>query len=328
MAQIDATVQINDRTRAWSRTMMAGENDKYLPVQFSDLTSDPNLSRPPDYFLYVFNISWLPHVMSCPPNFPNIQLRACPEDHDWLQVWSVPSTVNEKWVDSASGELRGKGTVAEYFVTNMLNPNNLTGNCWQEVDNSLDAGGMDLTQRGVFWSRGMPFGDDEFEAVIASIPDLTNLLKMHPHLLEDEKRKYAKPLPEEVERAKKRMVAHYQKCIARANECASRNALTEITPEDHAAVDYLVTNRYMRSNPTWHTVIQAPETCPNCGGELKPGASFHLAEFGLCVLPTQEAWKRAIGAGLKKREDVPEELVWWEAGVPPRGPGRPRKEAE
>lgn len=257
---IDANVYTNERTAQLSRAMTSRQNQDALPVAWTDMTADPNFSRAPDFHIFFFNISHVEHHASCPPCFPDIALRACPPEKPWELVYAIPNVVNEKWVDSASGEIRGKGTDGRYFATNLLNPANTSGNQWNSAEDWSDAGGMDLTRRGVFWSMGK------------------------------------EPRSEELQKARERLIKHYQRMIRQADDYASRQQLDFINLEHHAAADYL------KVRATWHTAVEVPEDCPNCGGSIKKGAAFHPAEGGgICVID----WQRTINAGVKKLNDVP-----------------------
>jgi hypothetical protein len=49
--------------------------------------------------------------------------------------------------------------------------------------------------------------------------------------------------------------------------------------------------------------------CPNCFEKVPQGAGFHRSEMlqSICVID----WKRAVEAGVKKKEDVPDSKRWW-----------------
>jgi hypothetical protein len=54
------------------------------------------------------------------------------------------------------------------------------------------------------------------------------------------------------------------------------------------------------------------KTCETCGESIQAGAKFHKSEtLGvICINPSVEGWKAAVNAGIKSREDVPEEFRW------------------
>lgn len=114
------------------------------------------------------------------------------------------------------------------------------------------------------------------------------------------------PTDEEVMKAVQRKEAFYRKRLdqCRALEASDPKSLYAfLTPTDHVAADYF------GEEFTWHKVSKKAESCPNCGEPIKAGVAFHpCGALGgvLCVID----WKRAVEAGVKKLEDVPESKRW------------------
>jgi hypothetical protein len=120
------------------------------------------------------------------------------------------------------------------------------------------------------------------------------------------------PTDEEVAKAIQRKEAFYRRRLnqARALEASSPKDLhLFLTPTDHIAVDYFARVYESEEQFSWHKVMVMPSKCPNCGESIKTNVAFHAsAALGgvLCVID----WKRAVEAGVKKLEDVPESKRW------------------
>lgn len=251
-----------------SKTMMQSENMQ--TVQLIDFTKDANVSRPPDYFVYIYNIAYRTFEIRRPPYFPIVRLSACPPTEPYVKVMSIPNIVNEKWVDSASGEIRNRGTQGERFAMDLINPANIGVDMWASVSAEaswIDGGTDDMSRRGLFFSRNDP------------------------------------PTQEELDKAKARLETHYRRMLAQADEL-SRDPKTfrEIGPEHHAAAEYF------RVKASWHVIAELPSVCENCGETIKPGIPYHVNGVGVICI---RDWQATVKAGVKKREDVPEELRWW-----------------
>jgi hypothetical protein len=305
---VDAVVVPNSpRAAIQARTLTQESNMQ--TVRLTDFSGNAYLDRQPEYYLSVFNIAPKQFVVNRPPQFSTIVFARCPEGQPWAKVATIPDIVGEKWVNADSGKIDTNGIPGEKFATDLVNPSNLGINVWQEVTDEqmtwIDGGTNDLTRRGVFWSRN-------------EVPGRTCL--MHGgcgELMECPVCK--RGTLDELHLAKSRMEKHYKQLLLQADQYQREGHMREIGPEHHMAGDYF----HVRS--PWHVVAELPSSCPNCGDAIKEGVAFHVNAVGaICVLPTQDAWKRTVTAGVKKKSEVPEELRWWE---PPQR-GRPKKEAE
>ena len=69
---------------------------------------------------------------------------------------------------------------------------------------------------------------------------------------------------------------------------------------------------YARLKTPYNTALTEMKTCETCGESIPAGAKFHKSEtLGvICINPSVEGWKAAVNAGIKSREDVPEEFRW------------------
>lgn len=115
--------------------------------------------------------------------------------------------------------------------------------------------------------------------------------------------KNEEPTDEEMDKARKRMEKRYRALLAEADELERAGERKRITADHYLAADYF------DYKSGWRTRAEAPSACPVCGSSMKAGAAFHVLDGGgLCI----NDWKRVVAAGVRKREDVPEELRWWE----------------
>ena len=278
------------------KAMEQGENFKM--VSLIDYTADANVSRAPDYYLYVFNVAPRDFEVRRPPSFPFIKFGRCPKDlqeaatlnineNDLVivngqivarKVMTAPNIVNEKWIDSASGETRVRGIVGERFLMDAINPANLGVDMWKQGEDSwIDSGSDDLSRRGIFFTRNNP------------------------------------PEAFEIAKTKERMEKHYRKLLLEADELWNDEKTRRLVgPEHHSAAEYF----HVRAK--WHTVAELPTLCENCGEEVKAGAAFHLTAFGVCV----RDWQRTVAAGVKSKSDVPEEKRWWKDEPEVAGKGK------
>jgi len=168
---------------------------------------------------------------------------------------------------------------ARRLAQDICNPDNLTLNQDIKLDPSrIYSIGNDYGRLGVFWSLA------------------------------------PKPTDEELRKAIARKEEYYRARLmeARKLEMTNPKALFEyLGIIDHVAADYF------QEEYTWHRTPQRPVFCPNCGETIKPGAAFHSSPaLGglLCIID----WKKAIVAGVKRHEDVPEEARWWKPQKEPQ----------
>jgi hypothetical protein len=111
------------------------------------------------------------------------------------------------------------------------------------------------------------------------------------------------PSAQELANAKDRMQRHYKVMLQQADELAvDPKTRREIGMEHHLAAEYF------RAKSSWHIVAEIPVTCPNCGDSIREGIAYHMGPLGPCIID----WKRAVAAGVRKKEDVPEEARWWD----------------
>lgn len=257
-----------------SAVMTQRENMVLLPFTLQDFTQDANISRPPDYHIYVYNIAPRRFEIRRPPNFPCIVFGPCPKGQEYVKVGVFPNIVNEKWVDADTGETRNRGIQGERFVMDLLNPVSLGIDMWNAPVSQdrawLDQGTDDATRRGLFFSTDDP------------------------------------PKPEHIRITRERMEAHYKTLLQQADQAYMSNEVDQrrtIGPEHHMAAEYF------HAKSAWHIIAEIQPQCPNCGEFIAKDVAFHRNTLGfICVLD----WHRAVKAGAIKREDVPVECRWWD----------------
>lgn len=185
-----------------SRALSAAESEQVLKSpEFVDFGADPNFSRPPDYYLYIYNISERGFVVHRPPTMPHITIAARKAGEAYATVMRIPNIFNEKYVEAFTGRINITGIRGEQLASNLLNPANLTDDCWANASNWSDTGN-DLTVRGCFWSRNNP------------------------------------PTEAELQKARARMETYYRTLVTQANEHQAANRFGEIGPEHHVAAEY------------------------------------------------------------------------------------------
>ena len=253
---------------AVSRKMTDLENTKGLV--FTDWRQDANLNRPVDYYLFIYNIERRAHQIGRPPQHGMIPIAACPRDKPWWKARSVPNIVQEPDVND-NGEIRSRGLAGERFATDLLNPCNTGVDIWAEI-----------TREDLTW-------------IDSGTEDLTVRgvfwTRNDP------------PADWELAKCRERMEKFYRGKIEQARRYA-RTADTRlmINNDHHYAADYF------RIREEWHSVVELPALCPNCG-EVLPLATvaYHKNSMGdRCVID----WQRAVESGAIRESDVPESKRW------------------
>lgn len=258
MPEINARIEHNFDTAPINNAMGESAAHRWnTGVSLTDFRQDPNISRLPDYWIHIYNISGRAFRVERPPYAPVINIPACPSGEPFKLALSIPNIFNEKTVSPDSGELVVKGLQGERCATDILNPINTSNDPWLEVNHPesiwLDNGGNDLTKRGCFWSKENP------------------------------------PSNADLARARERMERFYRNLLKEGNEMQHSGRSKDITPEHHIAAEHFgVTN-------AWHTSIIATTTCPQCGENIQPGIAFHKNSLGgACVLDWKKAVESGV----------------------------------
>lgn len=198
----DATINL-DSPLAASRTreLTQQANNEALPIALMDFSNDPNIDRPPDYHLYLYNIAPIGHILHKPPLAPLVQIPPCPPGEPYICFGTIPNIVNQKWPDAFTGQVHNTGSRGELLANDLLNPSNNTTQQWLDTHDWANVG-TDLTIRGCFWSRDNP-------------PSAADLAK-----------------------ARTRMETHLQRLVEEANNLFNSGKPNDISPDHHQAAAY------------------------------------------------------------------------------------------
>jgi hypothetical protein len=249
MAEVNATVS--------ARPDLSMAENKAHNFEFNFNVNDYLLSRKPEYFVYLFNISETTYTVARPPIAQKITIpgRTTNTEYALAGRFPQPMWVPEGSVDQSA--LRIDAQDARRFAMDICNPDNLGLNQDAHINpRDVLSQGANLGQKGVFWSLNEV------------------------------------PTKEELAAAKRRMENYYTAILtkAEAHAVSSPGTLSDyLTPEHHAAADY-----FGQEYP-WHTKRSRPMDCPNCGTRIKEGVAYHIVDGDLCVLDwarTVKAGKR------------------------------------
>lgn len=271
MAEVQASVKYSERL-SQAQTAVHNEGFAYGSQNYA-------FSRRPDYFIYLYNVSDMTHVVSRPPLFADAKLpgRQGRELFHYIGKFPQPLNLPKGNVDSNEVDFFIQDT--RRFVTDMLNPDNLTINQDAVIEKSTSGGTNDLGAKGIFWSFNGP--SEEWENPTRRNPDGTT----HSET----------PTAEEVKAATQRMEKRYRFILNEAKTVEVSNPKEmpdKVTPELHAAAEYF------GETYSWHNKQVRADYCPQCGEKIRAGAAFHKTEDGgYCVLD----WDRAIKAGARTR---------------------------
>lgn len=228
------------------------------------------MSRPPEYFVYIYNVSQSTFTVSRPPMIREFKIPGRKDTERYAIATRLPQPVMIPKGNVDSNEVDMVPTDCRRIAMDIIHPDNIGIDQDAFIDPKNSSGiGNNLGAKGVFYSLNGPgatqFGGKE------------------------------EPTKEEIDRAYTRMEKFYQFKLdeARAMEVSNPADLSKlISPEHHAAADYFGEER------PWHTKKTRPMDCPNCGERIKQGAAFHKTEEGVfCIID----WKRAIAAGIRTR---------------------------
>ena len=231
--------------------------------------------RKPEYFVYLYNVSEMEHIVSRPPLFEGMKLpgKKGREMARYIGKFPQPVVVPKGNVDS--NEIDYLTLDARRFVTDIINPDNLGINQDAEVK-STSGGTNDLGAKGIFWSFNGPGN-----SVNGVNPDGTEALE--------------EPRADEVQSAIRRLEKRYRFILNEAKTVEVSNPKEmpdKVTPELHAAAEYF------GETYSWHNKQVRADYCQLCGEKIRAGAAFHKTEDGgYCV----NDWDVAIKAGARTR---------------------------
>lgn len=238
---------------------------------------DINLIRDPKRFIYVGTVSKRNFDIERPPLFPKLRVPACAPTERFKMVAKVPDPFNQAIQDTDNGRLRGVAHDGLRVAIDLVNPNNISTNFdWVCPP---EAANEVATGYGCDLSKQGVFISLEW-------PPLEDTLA------KAEQRRY-------------NMYESMRRSIDRQNE---KDALEMVAMNS----DFDMMADFFGLTYTWHKKMQALITCPNCMGQAPQGAAFHKVGDAICVID----WRKAVGAGVKKKEDVPEDARWWSEDEP------------
>jgi hypothetical protein len=247
-----------------------------------DFNFDANeylLSRPQDFWVYLFSISERSYEIYRPPIIRHMLLVGKAPKAKYALCARFPHPLNVPDASVDSSELGIKQMDARRLCQDICNPDNL-GFDQNSVTGVPTSIGNNLNAKGVFWVTEKECTFDP----------------------EDTKRN--KPIPPQkyLDDAQKRMEVHYRTLVEKANTVHSSKPsdLAELlTPEHLSAAEYLEENFGMQF--AWHARMARLEQCDLCGEKTKAGVAFHrMEDGGICV----RDWVRAVKAGARSRADA------------------------
>lgn len=253
------------------------QNKNLSPFQF-----DRNITRSPENVITIFTVNTLPQFSAS----GKVGFAGRPKDKRYLKVGSISDPSYD--FDSLSVEGQpGRNVVnaddGEWKAMDWLNPENVFKLDQDYIVPGLADYSTDLLQRGVFYIKR------KYNAADGNVDD--------------------KPTEQEIVAAENRLKKRRGALVMLYHRTSSSNPgrLAGIMSEE--MVEAL--NVAGISTP-YNSALQEKIPCGNCGEMKLATAKFHRSESlgALCIDPSTEGWKAAVNAGIKKREDVPEDFKW------------------
>ena len=230
-------------------------------VDWNFSTADYMLSRPADFFVYLFNIAKQEYKISRLPVIKEMVIPARKEGEKYARVTKLPSPMKMPKGNIDSNEIDIVIMDGRRMAMDIINPDNWTLDQDAVLTHS-DSVGQNIGRLGVFWS----LNEEPTEAELAA--------------------------------ATRRLETHYRNLLteARTTETSNPAALPAvITPAHHAAADYF------SEQLNWHKKEIRLESCPRCGQPAKVGVPFHMLDGGGFCIDGVEGWKKAVASGVKSR---------------------------
>lgn len=257
---------------------------------------DPSMSRPPEYYIYLYTISKREFTVLRAPLIRSLIIPACLPTERFRLVTRLSQPFPQPDINPVNGDVivhdRGKSHDARYIAQDICNPDNLTLDQDAYIgmsDRFVSGYGTNLSAQGVFWSLSNP------------------------------------PSEEEIKAAERRREIYYGKLWEQANMLSASDPkalAVALTQDHHMAAEYF------GRETSWHQVLRPMADCPNCGEKIRPGIAFHKnQELGvICIIDPERAAKAGVkipvaepSAFEAEQFDKPQQPV-------KRGPGRPRKD--
>lgn len=259
-AQLHSTSAIN--------TGAASSLSKINNMEWNFSTADYMLSRPADFFVYLFNIAKQEYKISRLPLIKELTIPARKEGEKYALITKLPSPFKCPKGNIDSNDIDVVIMDGRRMAMDIVNPDNFSLEQDAVITHS-DSIGQNLGRLGVFWSLNNP------------------------------------PTEEELAKATRRLEAHYRNLLveARTTETSNPAALPAVlTPAHHAAADYF------HETFNWHKKETHLENCPRCGSPANVGAPFHPMEGGgLCIGDWDKAIKAGVRSRAQAYEATEDE---------------------
>lgn len=239
-----------------------------------DPTIDINLLREPKRFVHIYTVSKRDFFIQRPPLFPGLKVPACAASDRYRKVASIPDPFNQAVQDVNNGRMVGTAHDGLRVAIDLVNPNNITTNFDWEVP--VEALNLIATGHGCDLSQ---------QGVFISLSD--------------------PPQEIQITKAEAKRRKYYEFLRTTIDQQTEKDALTLVAGN----IDFHLMADFFGLTYPWHKVMTAFVTCANCQERVPEGAAFHKLGDSICVLD----WKKAVSAGIKKKEDVPEDHIWWDS---------------
>ena len=238
-----------------SRPDLSTAMTKANNIDWNFSTADYMLSRPADFFVYLFNIAKQEYKISRLPIIKEMIIPARKEGEKYAKVTKLPSPMKVPKGNVDSNDIDIIVMDGRRMAMDIINPDNLSLDQDAVITGSFSVG-QNMGRLGVFWSLNEV------------------------------------PTEKELADATRRLEVYYRSLLteARSIEVSNPQALPAVlTPATHAAADYF------HETFNWHKKEVHLENCPRCGSPARVGAPFHpLDGGGLCIGDWDAAIKAGV----------------------------------
>jgi len=241
--------------------------DRANNVDYQFVAANYLLTRKPDAYVYLYNVSEQEFKVSRPPILREMRIPARDYGKRYKLITSLPIPLLTPKPNVDAQEYDVVALDTRRFAMDIVNPDNTSLNQDMPVDPKEHISeGNNLGALGLFWSMNNPPSDTEVEAAI------------------------------------RRMEKRYRNLIDEADALqlsAPAQVSQLLTPSHHLAAEYFAEAH------DWHKVSrrkdELTDECPNCFTKIKKGAAFHKTDEGiLCIID----WPRAIKAGVRTKQQA------------------------
>jgi hypothetical protein len=264
MSEISAQIRNTSAVNSGAASSLSKINN----VDWNFSTADYMLSRPADFFVYLFNIAKQEYKVSRLPILKEMIIPARVEGEKFARVTKLPSPFKMPKGNVDSNEIDIVVIDGRRVAMDIISPDNWTLDQDAVIAHS-DSVGQNLGRLGVFWSTN----ETPTEAELAA--------------------------------ATRRLEANYRGLLTDARTVETSNAAAlpaVLTPAHHAAAEYF------HETFNWHKKEVHLENCPRCGAPARVGAPFHpLDGGGLCIGDWDAAVKAGVRSRAQAYEATEDE---------------------